>query len=80
MPSKSDKDATQEAVPPGLIAQAEAAIYGNFEGETPPSGRRPSRAEQSSSSHYQNTTPTRPSTARQHSKSVPATVLEITQC
>lgn len=54
MADKSNKNEEAE-IPPAIIAQAEAAIFGNFESETSAAAprRRPSRA-RSEFHHYQN--------------------------
>jgi hypothetical protein len=48
MASKPSTDAPEDphAIPSSVIAQAEAAIVGNFEDETPPIEKRKSRAQQ----------------------------------
>ena len=64
MASKLTDDAGKEApanVPASVIAQAEAAIVGNFEDVEAPISKRPSRAPRQDFSQYQHTD--RPSTA-----------------
>ena len=64
MASKPTDDTGKEApaaVPASVIAQAEAAIVGNFEDDEVPKSRRPSRAPKQDFSQYQHTN--RPSTA-----------------
>jgi hypothetical protein len=55
------KEAPDTTVPASVIAQAEAAIVGNFEDDEFPKSRRPSRAPKQDFSQYQHTN--RPSTA-----------------